>query len=426
MIEKVFARQVLDSRGNPTVEVDVRLEDGSLGRAIVPSGASTGSKEALELRDKGKSYRGKSVLKAVEAVNTEIAGMLEGVSAKDQRHVDELLIDLDGTENKSRLGANAILGVSLAAARAMALHYKQPLYRYLGGVGPNLLPIPMCNILNGGVHADSTVDLQEFMIVPSGFETFSEAIQASTEVFHTLKEILKAKKLTTAVGDEGGFAPNLKGNEEAIELVLEAVVKSGYGAGKIKIAIDAAASELYNYGDKKGYKFWKSSGKILTGEEMVDFWAKLVKSYPEIVSIEDPLDENDWKAWRLLTEELGEKIQIVGDDLFVTNVEYLEKGAQEGVANSILIKLNQIGTLTETLDVVDYAKHAGYAPVVSHRSGESEDTFIADLAVATNAGQIKTGSLCRTDRVAKYNQLLRIEEELGSSAVYPSDFFAKD
>jgi enolase len=413
-IAEIRARQVLDSRGNPTVEAEVLLIEGSVGRAIVPSGASTGEREAIELRDGDKqSYLGKGVLKAVENVNGEIADGLANFDAADQRTLDQKMIELDGTENKGRLGANAILAVSMAAARAAANCFELPLYRYLGGAGANILPTPMMNILNGGAHADNNVDFQEFMVMPVGAPSFSEALRWGVEVFHTLKGVLKKRGYNTAVGDEGGFAPSVKSNVEAIEVVLEAIQQAGYKPGEeIAIALDPAASEFYQDGK---YVFKKSDKSSKSSEEMVRYWAKWANDYP-IVSLEDGLAENDWEGWALLTKELGGKIQLVGDDLFVTNVSILEEGIEKGIANSILIKLNQIGTVSETLDAIDLARRNGYTSVISHRSGESEDTFIADLAVATGAGQIKTGSASRTDRIAKYNQLLRIEEELGSGA----------
>jgi enolase len=413
-IAEIRGRQVLDSRGNPTVEAEVWLDDGSIGRAIVPSGASTGEHEAVELRDGDKqNYLGKSVLKAVENVNGEIADTLGGFDAADQRALDQRMIELDGTENKGRLGANAILSVSMAAARAAANSFELPLYRYLGGAGANTLPTPMMNILNGGAHADNNVDFQEFMVMPVGAQSFSEALRWGVEVFHTLKGVLKKRGYNTAVGDEGGFAPSVKSNVEAIEVVLEAIQQAGYKPGEeIAIALDPAASEFYQDGK---YVFKKSDKSSKSSDEMVRFWAKWANDYP-IVSLEDGLAENDWDGWRNLTKELGDKIQLVGDDLFVTNVEFLQEGIDKHVANSILIKVNQIGTVSETLDAIDLARRNGYTSIISHRSGETEDTFIADLAVATGAGQIKTGSASRTDRVAKYNQLLRIEEELGSGA----------
>jgi enolase len=413
-ISKIHAREVLDSRGNPTVEAEVALADGTQGRAIVPSGASTGEHEAVELRDGDKKrFLGKGVLKAVENVNGKIAKALVGMDAADQRALDQKMIELDGTNNKSRLGANAILAVSMAAARAAAASSKQPLYQYLGGAGANLLPLPMMNILNGGAHADNNVDFQEFMVMPVGANTFSEALRWGVEVFHTLKGVLKKRGYNTAVGDEGGFAPSVKSNVEAIEVVLEAIQQAGYKPGKeIAIALDPAASEFYQDGK---YVFKKSDKSAKSSDDMICFWAKWVKDYP-IVSLEDGLSEEDWDGWAALTKELGGKIQLVGDDIFVTNIEFLQKGIDKHVANSILIKVNQIGTVSETLDAIDLARRNGYTSVISHRSGETEDTFIADLAVATGAGQIKTGSASRTDRIAKYNQLLRIEEELGGVA----------
>jgi len=413
-ISEIRAREVLDSRGNPTVEAEVFLEDGSSGRAIVPSGASTGEHEAVELRDGDKArFLGKGVLKAVKNVNGEIAKALANFDAADQRGLDQKMIDLDGTPNKGRLGANAILSVSMAAARAAANHYCLPLYRYLGGAGANTLPVPMMNILNGGAHADNNVDFQEFMVMPVGASSFSEALRWGVEVFHTLKGVLKKHSYNTAVGDEGGFAPSLKSNVEAIEVVLEAIQQAGYKPGKqIAIALDPAASEFYKDGK---YVFKKSDKSTKTSKEMVAYWAKWAKDYP-IVSLEDGLSEEDWDGWQMLTKELGGKIQLVGDDIFVTNIQFLQEGIDKGVANSILIKVNQIGTVSETLDAIDLARRNGYTSVISHRSGETEDTFIADLAVATGAGQIKTGSASRTDRICKYNQLLRIESELGDSA----------
>jgi enolase len=413
-IGEIIGREVLDSRGNPTVEAEVQLVNGAIGRAIVPSGASTGEHEAVELRDGDpQRFLGKGVLKAVENVNGEIADALANLDAADQRSIDQKMIELDGTENKGRLGANAILAVSMAAARAAAAEYGLPLYRYLGGAGANTLPTPMMNILNGGAHADNNVDFQEFMVMPVGAPSFSEALRWGVEVFHTLKGVLKKRGYNTAVGDEGGFAPSVKSNVEAIEVVLEAIQQAGYKPGEeIAIALDPAVSELYQDGK---YVFKKSDKSVKSSDDMVRFWAKWVNDYP-IVSIEDGLAEDDWDGWQSLTKELGGKIQLVGDDLFVTNVERLQEGIDKNVANSILIKVNQIGTVSETLDAIDLARRNGYTSVISHRSGESEDTFIADLAVATGAGQIKTGSASRTDRVAKYNQLLRIEEELGDSA----------
>jgi len=416
IIDDVHARQILDSRGNPTVEAEVLLSDGSLGRAAVPSGASTGEHEAVELRDGDKGrYLGKGVLAAVGNVNLQIADALQGIDASEQRHVDEIMIELDGTPNKSKLGANAILSVSMACARASAISLGIPLYRYLGGAAANVLPVPMMNILNGGAHADSNVDFQEFMAMPVGAESFADALQWGAEVFHTLKAVLKKRGYNTAVGDEGGFAPSLKANVEAIELILEAIQQAGYRAGEdIAIALDPAASEFFDQ-EKGKYVFKKGDKSARSSREMVEFWSDWVRQYP-IVSLEDGLAEDDWQGWRILTEELGDKIQLVGDDLFVTNTEFLSRGIEEGVANSILIKVNQIGTVSETLDAIDLARRNGYTSVISHRSGETEDTFIADLAVATGVGQIKTGSASRTDRIAKYNQLLRIEEELDESA----------
>jgi enolase len=417
-IVKVIGREILDSRGNPTVEADVRLADGSTGRAAVPSGASTGEHEAVELRDGDKSrYLGKGTQKAVKNINTAIAKALEGKDASNQAELDATMISLDGTANKGKLGANAILAVSMAAARAAASARDLPLYRYLGGVGAHVLPVPMMNILNGGAHADNSVDVQEFMIAPYGVEKFSEALRAGAEIFHTLKGVLKKSGYSTAVGDEGGFAPNLKSNEEALNLILEAVSKAGYKPGEqVGIMLDPASSEFFDKAKGK-YIFKKSDKSERTSEQMVEFWANWVKQYP-IRSIEDGMAEDDWKGWKLLTDTLGSKVQLVGDDLFVTNVERLSRGIKEGVANSILIKLNQIGSVTETLASMQMAADAGYTAVVSHRSGETEDAFIADLVVATNAGQIKTGSASRTDRIAKYNQLLRIEEELGAAAQF--------
>jgi len=413
-IAQIRGRQVLDSRGNPTVEAEVWLQDGTVGRAIVPSGASTGEHEAVELRDDDHStYVGKGVLKAVENVNGEIADALANFDAADQRALDQKMIELDGTDNKGRLGANAILAVSMAAARAAANCFELPLYRYLGGAGANTLPTPMMNILNGGAHADNNVDFQEFMVMPVGAPSFSEALRWGVEVFHTLKGVLKKRGYNTAVGDEGGFAPSVRSNVEAIEVVLEAIQQAGYKPGdEIAIALDPAASEFYQDGK---YVFKKSDKSSKSSDDMVRFWAKWANDYP-IVSLEDGLAENDWEGWANLTQQLGGKIQLVGDDLFVTNVQFLQKGIDENVANSILIKVNQIGTVSETLDTIDLARRNGYTSIISHRSGETEDTFIADLAVATGAGQIKTGSASRTDRIAKYNQLLRIEEELGAGA----------
>lgn len=414
----MVGRQIIDSRGNPTVEADVWLADGSLGRAAVPSGASTGEHEAVELRDGDKSkYLGKGTLRAVKNINEEIGPALAGVDAERQSQVDRLMLSLDGTPNKGRLGANAILAVSMATARAAAVSQQTPLYRYLGGVSACLLPVPMMNILNGGAHADNSVDPQEFMIAPYGAEKFSEALRWGAEVFHTLKSVLKKRGYSTSVGDEGGFAPNLKSNEEALEVVLEAITQAGYKPGEeIGIALDPASSEFYDK-DKKKYVFKKSDKSERTSEKMVEFWANWAKQYP-IVSIEDGMAEDDWDGWKLLTDTLGKQVQLVGDDLFVTNSTRLKMGIERAVGNSILVKVNQIGSLTETLEAMKMAANAGYTAMVSHRSGETEDTFIADLAVATGAGQIKTGSASRTDRIAKYNQLLRIEEDLGPAARY--------
>ena len=414
-ITKIVGREILDSRGNPTVEADVHLADGSIGRAAVPSGASTGEHEAVELRDGDNSrYQGKGTRTAVKNIANEIAPALAGLDASRQAELDRLMIGLDGTSNKSNLGANAILAVSMALARASAASEQTPLYRYLGGVGASLLPVPQMNILNGGAHADNSVDPQEFMIVPFGAEKFSEALRWGVEVFHTLKGVLKKRGYNTAVGDEGGFAPSVKSNVEAIEVVLEAISKAGYKPGEeIAIALDPAASEFYQDGK---YVFKKSDKSTKSSDEMVAFWAKWVKDYPAIVSLEDGLAEGDWDGWQKLTKELGGKIQLVGDDIFVTNIQFLQEGIDRGVANSILVKVNQIGTVSETLDAIDLARRNGYTSVISHRSGETEDTFIADLAVATGAGQIKTGSASRTDRIAKYNQLLRIEEELSGTS----------
>lgn len=416
LIVDIIAREILDSRGNPTVEVEVMLEDGTTGIAAVPSGASTGENEAVELRDGDKSrYMGKGVQKAVENVETVIFDALEGFDATEQVQIDNLLIELDGTPNKSNLGANAILGVSMAVAKAAAEYYELPLYRYLGGINAKILPVPMMNILNGGKHADNTVDIQEFMIVPAGAPSFREALRMGSEIFHNLKSVLKAKGYHTAVGDEGGYAPALKSNEEAFDLILEAANKAGYNPGKdVFLAIDPAASEMVEDGK---YKMFKSTGEFKTSEDMVKWYVDMVKNYP-IISIEDGLGENDWDGWKIMTQELGNKIQIVGDDIFVTNPKFLARGIAENVSNSILIKLNQIGTLTETLDTMNMAHRNGFSTVISHRSGETEDTTIADLAVATNAGQIKTGAPSRTDRVSKYNQLLRLEEELDTDAIY--------
>ncbi len=417
-IVSVHARQILDSRGNPTVEADVITENGFIGRAAVPSGASTGTHEAVELRDGGKAYMGKGVQKAVANVNTFIAEALVGENVLNQREIDTILLELDGTENKKKLGANAILAVSLAAAKAGAQAAGLPLYRYVGGTNARTLPIPLMNILNGGAHADNKIDFQEFMIVPVGADTFSDGLRIGVEIFHNLKKVLKAKGYSTNVGDEGGFAPEIKSNEEAIETVLKAIESAGYKPGEqVKIAMDAAASEFYDV-KKKKYIFKKSDNKVLSSEEMVDYWAKWVKKYP-IISIEDGLAEDDWKGWKLLTESVGSKCQLVGDDLFVTNVKRLQEGIDKNIANSILVKVNQIGSLSETIDTVDLAHRNKYTSVMSHRSGETEDSTIADLAVALNCGQIKTGSASRSDRMAKYNQLLRIEEELGEEAFYP-------
>jgi enolase len=421
-IASIHARQILDSRGNPTVEVDVTLSDGSFGRAAVPSGASTGAHEAWELRDGDNSkYLGKSVTKAVTHVNTEIAEALNGWDALEQIAIDQRMIELDATPNKKRLGANAILGVSLAVAKAAAQFTQQPLYRYLGGAGANLLPAPMMNIVNGGQHADNSVDVQEFMVMPLGFQRFSDALRCGCEVFHNLKKVLKAKKLNTSVGDEGGFAPDLRSNVEALDLIMEAIDKSGYKAGKqIRIALDVAATEFY---DPKS-KLYSIDGKQIDAAAMVAFLADWADNYP-ICSIEDGCSEDDWDGWKLLTQRLGERVQLVGDDLFVTNTDRLERGIKDGVANSILIKVNQIGTLTETIAAIKMAGRSGYSSIASHRSGETEDATIADLAVALGTGQIKTGSASRTDRMAKYNQLLRIEEELDSGGLYAGPLFPK-
>lgn len=415
-ITDIIAREILDSRGNPTIEVDVHLDSGILGRAAVPSGASTGEHEAVELRDGDKSrYLGKGVQNAVEHVNNTLANELTGYDARDQVGIDRLMIDLDGTPNKSKLGANAILGVSLAVAKAAAQSVGLPLYRYIGGTNSKYLPVPLMNILNGGKHADNNVDFQEFMIVPVNAPTFADALRMGTEVFHSLKSVLQKKGYNTAVGDEGGFAPNLKSNAEAIEVILDAIGKAGYDAGKdIFLALDVASSEMW---DQDGYLFYKSDKSRKSRDEMVKFYQAWVQQYP-IISIEDGMAENDWDGWKLLTDAVGRDVQLVGDDLFVTNTQFLNRGIELGVANSILVKVNQIGTLTETLDAIEMAKRAGYTCVISHRSGETEDATIADIAVATNAGQIKTGSASRTDRVAKYNQLIRIEEELGPSRLY--------
>ena len=412
----VYAREILDSRGNPTVEVDVILETGILGRAQVPSGASTGEREALELRDGGsKRYLGKGVKKAAANVNGVIAPKVVGLPAFEQNFIDQIMIELDGTENKGKLGANAILGVSLAIAKAAAEDFGMPLYRYLGGVNARVLPVPMMNILNGGAHADNNVDIQEFMILPVGAKNFSQALQMGAEVFHNLKKVLKKKGYNTAVGDEGGFAPNLKSNTEAIELILEGITKAGYKPGKdIVLGLDCAASEFYKNGK---YVLNAEAKPKKSAAELIAFYEGWVKKYP-LISIEDGMAENDWKGWKLLTEKLGSKVQIVGDDLFVTNTKIIKRGIDQGIANSVLIKLNQIGTVTETIEAIEMAKKAGYTAIVSHRSGETEDTMISDLVVGCNTGQIKTGSTSRTDRIAKYNQLLRIEEELGETARY--------
>ena len=418
-IKKIFARQILDSRGNPTVEVDIYTERGAMGRAAVPSGASTGIHEAVELRDGDKkTYQGKGVLKAVENVNTILASKLTGFEVSDQAGLDAAIIAADGTPNKSKLGANGMLAVSLAAAKAAAKEAGLPLYRYVGGTNAVTLPIPMMNILNGGAHADNKIDFQEFMVMPIGASSFSEGLRWGVDIFHTLKSVLKKKGFSTNVGDEGGFAPNIQSNEEAIETVLEAISAAGYTTGsQVAIAMDAANSELWD-GQKKKYVFHKSSGKEMSSEELVQFWADWAKKYP-IISIEDGMAEDDWAGWKLLTEVLGSKVQLVGDDLFVTNVERLKKGIDDNTANALLVKVNQIGTLTETINAVTMAQHHGYNTIMSHRSGETEDTTIADLAVALNCGQIKTGSASRTDRIAKYNQLIRIEEILGKNAFYP-------
>lgn len=421
IIYDVKARQILDSRGNPTVEVDVTTENGIVGRAAVPSGASTGTHEAVELRDGDDThYLGKGVSKAVENVNEELADALRGMDVFDQNLIDKMMLEVDGTENKGKMGANAILGVSMAVAKAAAQESRQPLYRYVGGVNANTLPIPLMNILNGGAHADNKIDFQEFMIMPVGADTFRESLRMGVEVFHHLKSVLKKKGYSTNVGDEGGFAPNIGSNEEAIETVLQAIESAGYKPGdEIYIAMDAATSELYKDGV---YTFHKSDGKTMSSEELVDYWATWCEKYP-ILSIEDGLAEDDWDGWKALTARVGDRVQLVGDDLFVTNVTRLAQGIENDIANSILVKVNQIGTLTETIDAVNMAHRAGYTSVMSHRSGETEDTTIADLAVALNCGQIKTGSASRSDRIAKYNQLLRIEEELGETAYFPGKAF---
>ncbi|MCS6824122.1 MAG: phosphopyruvate hydratase [Cytophagaceae bacterium] len=425
LIEQIVARQIFDSRGNPTVEVDVITEEGALGRAAVPSGASTGTHEAVELRDGDKSsYMGKGVLKAVANVNDVIANELIGVSVYEQNLIDKLMIKLDGTPNKSKLGANAILGVSLAVAKAAAEELGMPLYRYLGGVNANTLPVPMMNILNGGSHADNSIDFQEFMIMPVGADSFTKAMKMGSEIFHNLAKVLKSQKLSTNVGDEGGFAPNIGSNEDALKTVIQAIEAAGYKPGEdVVIAFDAAASEFYD-AENKVYHFKKSTGDKLTSSQMAAFWADLVKRYP-IVSIEDGMAEDDWEGWAELTKLIGDKVQLVGDDLFVTNVHRLQEGINKKIGNSILIKVNQIGSLTETIDAVNLAKRNAYTTIMSHRSGETEDNTIADLAVALNTGQIKTGSCSRSDRMAKYNQLLRIEEELGEVAYFPGKNFRK-
>jgi enolase len=417
VIEQVWAREILDSRGNPTVEAEVILESGETGRAAVPSGASTGENEAVELRDGDDSrYLGKGVLKAVENINEKISYEVEGLDSLDQTLIDELLLELDGTENKSNLGANALLAVSMANARAAAAYQGLPLYRYIGGMNAKTLPVPMMNILNGGAHADNNVDFQEFMVMPVGAENFTEALRCGAEIFHHLKAVLKKRGYSTSVGDEGGFAPNLKSNEEAVETILEAIDNAGYKAGEnVMLALDPASSEFFKDGK---YIFKKSDKRELSSDEMAAYWTDWCDKYP-IISIEDGMAENDWDGWKNLTQRVGDRVQLVGDDLFVTNVKFLQRGIDENAANSILIKVNQIGTLTETLDAIELAKTHNMTAVISHRSGETEDSFIADLAVATNAGQIKTGSLSRSDRIAKYNQLLRIEEDLGDSAKYP-------
>ncbi|MFB1019752.1 MAG: phosphopyruvate hydratase [Flavobacteriales bacterium] len=420
-IELIHARQILDSRGNPTLEVEVVTSEGAYGRAAVPSGASTGIHEAVELRDGGDRWMGKGVSRAVDHVNTILNDELNGLDVTEQRLIDQVMIDIDGTENKGNLGANAILGVSLAVAKAAAESVRQPLYRYIGGSNVGTMPVPMMNILNGGSHADNKIDIQEYMVMPVGADTFSEGLRMGTEIFHSLKNVLKEKGHSTNVGDEGGFAPNLASNEEGVEFVLRAIEKAGYKPGDdVLLAFDAAASEFYD--KKRGIYRFDSTGEEMNGEAMVDFWEKWSKKYP-IVSIEDGLDEDDWSSWKLLTDRLGKDVQLVGDDLFVTNVSRLAQGIEQGIANSILVKVNQIGTLSETMDAVEMAHKAGYSSVMSHRSGETEDTIIADLSVALSTGQIKTGSASRSDRVAKYNQLLRIEEELGEMAIYKGASF---
>jgi enolase len=423
LIESIHARQILDSRGNPTIEVDVVTESGAFGRAAVPSGASTGTHEAVELRDGDKKkFLGKGVLKAVENVNTKIAAEIVGFAVFEQSLLDKIMVELDGTPTKGKLGANAILGTSLAVAKAAAMEAGMPLYRYIGGVNANTLPVPMMNILNGGSHADNSIDFQEFMVMPVKADTFSESLRMGTEIFHTLKKVLHDKGLSTNVGDEGGFAPNITSNEEAIEIVIKAIEKAGFKPGEdVFIAMDAASSEFYD-AKTKTYTFKKSDGKKLKSDEMVEYWAKWAKKYP-IISIEDGMGEEDWDGWKKLTDKIGDKVQLVGDDLFVTNVQFLQKGIDLGVANSILIKVNQIGSLTETINAVNLARRNSYKSIMSHRSGETEDSTIADLAVALNTGQIKTGSASRSDRMAKYNQLIRIEEELGEVAYFPGKNF---